>query len=230
MITAARDFRTMQDFIVGRVSDDERRAFEDRLARDPELARELEQSLRLRDGLQRLRTQGYLGEAAPRGRSFRIWVPGLLAAAGAGLALFLWLSRVTGPSPVLMASLESRTADSAPLVAAHFTFVSMRGGSTADLDLPSSGLIEIRAAPSTRETVHRYRVTLVRQQEAGVAQPVAALAGLALSADGYVHCYAEAARLVGGSYVLRIESDTDTPGTAEMFPFNLRAGVTGSSR
>jgi hypothetical protein len=230
MITAERDFATMHAFIVGRLSDDERRAFEHRLAHDPMLARELEQSLRIREGFQQLRTQGYFGKAATRGGRFRIWVPALLAAACAGLALFLWLSNITGPSPVLTASLESRTADVTPWVAAHFTFVSVRGSSTPDLDLPAGGLIEIRAAPSTRETVHGYRVTLARQEEGGVAKPVATLAGLALSSDGFVHCYADASRLARGSYVLRIQPDNGTPGTAEMFPFNLRAGVTGSSR
>ena len=230
MISAERDFAAMQAFIVGRLSDDERRAFEDRLAHDPALARELEQSLRMREGFQQLRTRGYFGKAATRGGHLRIWVPALLAAACAGLALFLSLSNVTGFSPALMASLESRTADVTPRVAAHFTFISVRSGSTPDLDLPSAGLIEIRAAPSTRETVHRYRVTLARQGEDGVAKPFATLAGLALSSDGYVHCYADASRLAQGSYVLRIQPDTGTPGTAEMFPFNLRAGITGSSR
>jgi hypothetical protein len=220
----------MQEFIVGRLTDDERRAFEDRLARDPVLARELEQSLRMREGFQQLRTRGYFGKAATRGGHLRIWVPALLAAACAGLALFLWLSNVTPASPVLMASLESRTADVTPWVAAHFTFISMRGSSTPDLELPSAGLIEIRAVPSTREIAHRYRVTLVRQKEGGVAETVATLTGLVLSSDGFVHCYADASRLAQGSYVLRIQPDTGTPGMAEMFPFNLRAGVTGSSR
>jgi hypothetical protein len=229
-MTAEREFATMQDFIVGRLSDAERRAFEDRLVRDPALARELEQSLRMREGLQQLRTQGYFRRAAPRGASFRIWVPALLAAGCAGLALFLWLSHVTAPSSVLMASLESRTADARPLVAAHFTFLSMRGGSTPDLELPSIGLIEIRAAPSTRDSSPRYRVTLVRHEEGSVSKPVAVLAGIALSTDGYVHCYADASRLIPGSYVLRIQPDTDTPGMADMFPFNLRAAVTGESR
>jgi hypothetical protein len=229
-MSAGRDFTTVQDFIVGRLPDDERRAFEDRLVRDPALVRELEQSLRMREGLQQLRTRGYIGKPAARGGRFRLWVPVLAAAAGAGLALFLWLSRVTGPSPILTPALESRAAaDVTPLVTAHFTFISVRGAAP-DLDLPSAGLIEIRAAPSMRETVHRYRVTLVRQQDGGLAEPVAALAGLALSADGYVHCYADASRLTQGSYILRTEPDTDTPGAAEVFPFNLRAGVTGSSR
>jgi hypothetical protein len=226
-----RDFATMQDFIVGRLSDDEHRAFEDRLVRDPELARELEQSLRMREGFQQLRTQGYFTDAPARGRSSRIWAPLLVAAAAAGIVIFLGLLRVTEPSPILMAALESRTAaDVAPSVAAHFTFVSMRGNSVPDLNLPSQGMIEFRAGPSTRETPHRYRVTLLRQEEGGPARSVASLAGVALDTDGYVHCYADATRLSEGSYLLRIEPDNNSPGMEELFPFNLRASGSGSAR
>ncbi len=229
MISADRDYERMQDYIVGRLPDDESHAFEDRLLNDPGLVRELEQSLRLREGLQRLREQGYLGKAASRGVRFRIWLPALVAAAGAGVALFLglyrwtWVHRSTGPSPVLVASLESRVAAAAPLVAAHFTFVSLRGSSTPDLDLPSAGLIEFRAAPVSRMEVHRYRVTLSRQNQGNALETLGTVAGVALSTDGYVHGYADAARLEPGGYVLRIEPDAGVPGPADTFPFNLRA-------
>ena len=230
MIHADRDFATMQDFIVGRLSDDERRAFEDRLVREPTLVHELERSLRMRAGLEQLRAQGYFTKAAYRGGSSRNWVPALAAAACAGVALFLWLSRDIGPPPILLASLDSQApADVRSAVAAHFTFVSVRGGAAPDLDLPAAGLIELRAAPSTLETIHRYRVTLLRQEEAGVTAAVADLGGLAVGTDGYVHCYADAARLAPGRYVLRIQPDPDTPGMAEKFPFTLRAHVTGVS-
>ena len=43
MIDAGRAFATMQDFIVGRLSDDEQRAFEGRLVHESELVRELDQ-------------------------------------------------------------------------------------------------------------------------------------------------------------------------------------------
>jgi len=220
---AGRDFERMQDYVVGRLSDDEHRAFEDRLVRDPGLVREFEQSLRLAEGLQQLRAQGYFETAASRARGFRIWLPLLAAAAIAGIALFLWLQPSTGPSPVLTASLESRTAAVAPSVTAHFTFVAMRDSSTPDLDLPSGGVIEFRAAPATHMTASRYRLTLVQQDEGRGSKPVGAVAGLAVSADGYVHGYADASRLGPGSYLLRIELDAATSGTAEVFPFNLRA-------
>src|SRR5215471_19887095 len=123
----------MQDFIVGRLSDDEQRAFQDRLMRESGLVRELERSLQMCEGLQRLRTRGYFGEAASRVRRPRMWIPALAAAACAGLALFLWLTHVTVPSPLLVASPQSRTAANvAPLVATHFTFISMRGASAPD--------------------------------------------------------------------------------------------------
>jgi len=223
VIEVGRDFERMQDFIVGRLSDDEHRAFEDRLVRDPGLAHELEQSLRLSEGLHQVRAQGYFDKAAPRARGSRTWLPVLAAAAIAGLALFLWLQPSTGPSPVLKASLESRAPGVGSPVAAHFTFVAVRDSSIPDLDLPSGGVIEFRAAPATHLTASRYRMTLVRQDERGASKPVGAAAGLALSADGYVHGYADASRLEPGSYLLRIEPDAQTPGTADVFRFNLRA-------
>ena len=223
MVEVGRDFERMQDFIVGRLSDDEHRAFEDRLARDPALVHELEQSLRLSEGLHQLRAQGYFDKAATRARGSRIWLP-LLAAAGiAGVALFLRLQPSTGPLPVLTASLDSRAPAVGPSVAAHFTFVAVRDGSIPDLDLPSVGVIEFRAAPATHLTRSRYRMTLVRQDEGGASKPVGAAAGLALGADGYVHGYADASRLEPGRYLLRIEPDAANPGTGEVFPFNLRA-------
>jgi hypothetical protein len=227
MISAGRDYQRMQDYIVGRLSNDESHAFEDRLVNDPALVRDLEQSLRLREGLQRLREQSYFRKAASRSMSFRIWLPALVAAAGAGVALFLgvyrgtWVHRSTGPSPVLMASLEARVAGVEPLIAAHFTFVSVRGSSTPDLDLPSAGLIEFRAAPVSRVGVPRYRVTLLRRNQENALE-LGTVAGVALSTDGYVHGYADATRLEPGSYVLRIEPDAGVPGPADSFPFNLR--------
>ena len=230
MIDAGRDSERMQDYIVGRLSDHEHRAFEDRLVRDPGLVHELEQSLRLSEGLHQLRAQGHFDKAASRARGSRIWLPILAAAAIAGLALFLWLQPHNRPSPVLTASLESRTTGVAPSVAAHFTFVAVRASSTPDLELPSGGVIEFRAAPATHMTPSRYRMTLVQQDEGGSSKPVGAAAGLALSADGYVHGYADASRLAPGSYVLRIQPDTNTSGVAEEFPFNLRARGNVSSR
>ena len=225
MIEVGRDFERMQDYIGGRLSDDEHRAFEDRLIRDPGLVREFEQSLRLSEGLRALRAQGYVGKLASRHHRFQVWRPTLAAAAIAGLALFLWVQRTSEPSPILTASLESRASGAA----AHFTFVAMRESSRPDLDLPSSGIIEFRAAPTERITASRYQMTLVRE-DGGSAKPVATVAGLVLGADGYVHGYADASRLGAGSYMLRVQADAATAGSGAEFVFNLRTRGAASAR
>ena len=221
-----QDFATMQDFIVGRLSEDERRAFENRLVEDPALARELEQSLRMREGLQRLRTQGYLQNTARRSGSFRVWVPSLVAAAGAGLALFLWLSRVTGPSPILMAA---RTG--APSVAAHFTFVAVRGGSAPELELPSGRPDrDSCSAEHERDVSWLPRVTRApgRRSLCGVR----CYLGWTCGGHGRVMCISMLTPPAWPwvSHLLRIQPDTDAPGGADVFPFNLRSHGTGASR
>lgn len=224
MIDVGRDFERIHDYIVGRLSDEERRTFEDRLVREPALVREFEQSLRLREGLEALRDQGYVAKVAAQGRWLRISLPALVAAAGAGLALLLWAPRSTGPSPVLTASVESRTG-TGPMIAAHFTFVSVRGNPAPELDLPPKGLIEFRMAPAARGTASRYRVTLLRRDTGRALKPAGALAGLALGAEGYVYCYADASRLAPGSYTLSVESEAESPDNAETFLFTLSRGT-----
>ena len=218
MIDVSRDLERMQDYVIGRLSDEELRAFEERLVRDPALARELDQSVQLREGLAELRQQGYFARAA-RTRIFQSWLPTLAAAAVAGIAIALLWSR--SPEPVLMGSLQPVSAShAAPWVAAHFTFVSVRGASDPVLTLPASGLIELRAMPAAHEPDVRYRVRLVRQEGAG-ATSVGELVGLVPGEDGYVHSYADAARLKAGRYVLSVE--TAGGKGAETFPFTLKA-------
>jgi hypothetical protein len=225
MMDVGRDIERIRDYIGGRLPDDERRTFEDRLAADPGLVRELEQSVQLREGFELLQAQGYFAPSILRAKAFRRWGPILVAAAIAGFAaVALWLRPQTQPAPVLLASLGSRSmpTDARP-VAAHFTFLSMRGGSTPDLDLPRSGLIELRAAPPARVTGSVYRVTLVEQDAPGSWKPIGVVGDLALGGDGYVHSYADASRLPPGLYQLRIDSGAGT--APETYSFKLRAAI-----
>ena len=73
MIDVARDFERMQDYIVGRMSDEEQRAFEERLVRDPALVLEVERSLRLREGLQQLKIEDYRAHAEQAQAKLRVW-------------------------------------------------------------------------------------------------------------------------------------------------------------
>jgi len=219
MIDLDHDFERMRDYVRGRLTDDERQTFEDRLTRDPELVRELEQTLRLREGLERLRDEVYFVKPAPRPvRRLLVWMPALAAAAVAALAIILWVQPQSS-TRVLRASLGSAGAAD---ISAHFTFVSMRGSSSYDLDRPAAGVIEFRASPTGPAAGAPYRLTLERVGRGGAAEPVGTLADLAPGADGYLHGFADASRLPAGRYVLRVGAAGQTTETALAFPFELR--------
>lgn len=225
MINANRDIEWIRDYLVGRLPEDQRIAFQDRLARDPMLVRELEESRQLRNGLRELRAQGYFAAAMPKARAPRTrgsWYRVAAAAVIVGVSLVaVW--RVNQESSVLMALPTGRaTSSTAPLITAQFTFIATRDGERPELALPSRGLIELRAAPERRSAAS-YRITLIRNPEGGAArQQVGVATGLRLGADGYLHCYADASRLAPGSYGLRIEPGEAVPPGTQVFLFVLQ--------
>jgi len=220
VIDVDSDLERMQDYVGGRLSEAEHRAFEERLLQDPALVREFEQSLRLRDGLEQLRAQGYFDEHAPRPKALRAWLPALAAAAVVAIvALFVWVQRAPSPVGILQVSAN---AAAAPM--RQFTFVSMRGGTAQELPLPASGVVDFRAAPPLHEAGTHYRMWLLRQDVAG-AKTLGSLTGLVQGADGYVHGFADAAHLTPGLYTLRLEADAPR-GSAATFPFSFRASPT----
>jgi hypothetical protein len=223
VIDVGRDFERMRDSILGRLSDEEQQAFDERLARDPALVAEFERSLRMTEGMRVLRAQGYFRTEPSRARRFRIWRPALAAAAVAGLGLFLWTQRTSAPPPLLMASPEPLAAAARASIV-HFTFVAVRGDSAPGLGLPAAGMVEFRVAPQPRSSTARYRMTLVDHSHT-FPKVLSAVSGLVPGTDGYVHSYTDASRLTPGSYVLRLEPDGGSATTPQTFSFNLHASA-----
>ncbi len=220
-----RDLERMHGYLVGRLSDEERRIFEDQLTRDPDLVREIEQSLQLREGLQQLQAEGYFERHASPPRAIRFWVSAAAAASAAALALILWLQPRIPAAPVLLGSLPAHTGTGeSPAIGAHFTFVALRDGATPDLQMPAVGLIEFRTLPSTRTGASSYRVALTRE-DGTTSKPIGALSGLPLNADGYVHFYADVSGLAPGRYQLHVDSESQTSGPPLTFSFKLRAST-----
>jgi len=219
----ARDLERMRDYVVGRLSDEEHRAFEERLGRDPELVRELEQSLRLREGLEELRAQGYFTRApAPRRLRSWAWLPALAAAATLAAVMFLWVGPSRGPTGMPQGPATLLTVTGGAQVTAHYTFVSTRDATAPRLELPASGLVEVRAAPAERSAESDYRVTLFRD-EGSSSRTVGTVSNVALTADGYVHTYADASRLAPGAYEVRVEAVDEPKAAAAEFRFVLTA-------
>jgi hypothetical protein len=208
------DADEIRDYLVGRLSERERLVFQDRVARDPTLARELEHSLRLREGLRQLKGEGYfvlhdggrLGTARPAR-----WLPLAAAAVVAAVCVGAWWE-LRAPDSVLTASGEGSPS-------ARWTFVATRGDDVPRLQLPAGGLIEFRISPETA-AAGTYRVTLTRGQ-APAANTLGTIEGR-IGADHYLHAYTSAARLSPGDYRLQIESEGSTLPPLE-FAFRLTA-------
>ena len=214
MTDLTHDADEIRDYLVGRLSERDRLVFQDRVARDPTLARELEHSLRLREGLRQLKGEGYFvlhdGGRLGTARLAR-WLPLAAAAVVAALCVGAWWE-LRAPDSVLTASGEGSPS-------AQWTFISTRGNDAPRLELPAGGLIEFRVAPETA-AAGTYRVTLMRGQAPAVT-PLGTIEGR-IGADHYVHAFTSAARLSPGEYRLQIATEGSTLPPLE-FAFRLTA-------
>jgi len=216
------DFLALRGYLAGDLPADQMRAIEDRLECDPRLVRELELHLRMREGLEQVRTQRAHAMAAARRREIRSWSSGLAAAAGcAGLALLVWSHPGAPDSSLLLANPgpNARLAAAAPVT--QFTFVAVRGPAMPELALPVSGLIELRAAPGHANDTVDYQVTLARRDAQGHTHALGTLTGVSVAGDGYLHTWVDAVHLTQGAYLLSVEPKAKVAGTGEVFEFRL---------
>lgn len=218
MLDVSRDLERIRDYLAGRLSDQESEAFGDRLVRDPQLVRELERTLGLSEGLRMVAREPRAAAVTPR-RARPLW-PALAAAAAVGvLAVALWLQPTVERTPLVAGVLTSGLSRAAAAtVAAQFTFVATRGGTTPALELPRAGLVEFRAAAPPGRPAGGFRVTLLLTGD--TPQALGAATVSAPQADGYLHVYADAARLQPGRYVLNVRG-ADATATLGAYPFTL---------
>jgi hypothetical protein len=225
VLDVGRDIERIRDYLAGRLSDQESEAFGERLVRDPELVRELERTLKLSEGLRQVAHEPRPVAVPLQPRRPRVWLPALAAAASLGvLAVALWRHPATEHVPQPGAALtQTLTAEVTSAVARQFTFVAMRGSEAPILDLPPAGVVELRAAAPPAGASAAYRMTLLAVRPGVPAETVGSAQVAAVKADGYLHVYADAARLKPGAYVLNVlAGDGATP--VEAYPFTLRAG------
>jgi hypothetical protein len=214
MMDVARDFQRMQDYIVGRLSGDELRLFEDRLASDPELVREFEQSLRLKEGLEQLRQQKRLASAAPLRTVLRITLPLLLAAALAAVALLIRPELLPARPPVLLAALPAAAA--APVDVSPLYLLSYRGDSATATHALRKDLIEVYVERPVNAP--RARLTLRPQTSTTM---IGAAVTVDVAQEGPLHAYLDGARLSPGDYVLTVEPLGGASEPSRSFPFTL---------
>jgi len=197
-------------YLAGRLPAGRTEAFEQHISQHAPARRQVEETLKFKEGLARLRDQGEL-DSLLRAPPARRWVPYAAAAAVAVLAVStaLWLG-VGGAGPGLLARSPAEFATRghpAPAILGSYVLARTRGATgSVDATLPSgAGVIELRLLPSRVLPDTRYSVTLKRVEVHSAHAQEAQLDAGPASADGYLAVYIDRSRLAAGTYEICAE-------------------------
>jgi hypothetical protein len=233
MMDVNRDPERIREYVAGRLTDPDSRAFEDRLVSDPSLVTDMEDSLRLREGFEMLREQHALESLLqPSRRPAWFWPVAVAATVVVAIGVFLWTRPLDSQMPVVGGSTAAfLAANGSQLpVSARYSFASMRReASVPVLSLPSGGLIALRVLPGSAADGRAFRAELVEVKNERGRELVGTLMGLVRGADGFVTVYAAASRLRAGRYELRISPENDTSTSGERFEWRFEAAPAPSS-
>lgn len=203
-------------YLAGQLDAAESAEFEAHYAKDPEVVRDIERTLRLKEGLAVLEESGELDALLHR-RTY--WRPAMGLAAGiVALVVGVWLwTGQTTVSPIVTTIAALTDSQGKPLhVASTYMLVRTRGPATViDIPLPPErSAIELQMIPSSRPESGRYRLKLGRIDAANAIAPVAETHAAANSADGYVTAYLDSAQLSRGRYAIELAPAGTAPGTS----------------
>jgi hypothetical protein len=201
-------------YLAGQLDAVESAEFEAHYATHPEVVRDIERTLRLKEGLAVLEESGELDALLHR-RTY--WRPALGLAAGIAalvVGVWLWIGQ-TSMSPLVTTVAALTDAQGQPLhVASTHLLVRTRGPAGAlEIPLPQErAAIELRIFPSSAAG-GRHRVVLGELDAANAVAPVAEIHATANPTDGFVTAYLDSARLSRGRYVIELMPETAPPGT-----------------
>jgi hypothetical protein len=197
------------------------------MSEHPEARQQIEETLKFKEGLARLRERGEL-DGLVRAAPARRWFPYAAAAAVAALTLAtaLWWEVRGARSEVLVRSPADLATHPrhAPSIVGSYVLARTRGVQrAADVDLPpGAGVIELRLLPSRMLAGTRYTVTLKPLEVAvGNGQEAQLDAGPAGS-DGYVKVYLDRGRLAAGNYQLSLAPGDHQPRDSDSDHFVVR--------
>jgi hypothetical protein len=189
--------------------------FEAHYAKHPEIVRDIEHTLQLKEGLAVLEESGELDALLQR-RTY--WRPAMGLAAGIAVlvvGVWLWIGQTT-VAPIVTTIAALTDTQGTPLhVASTHMLVRTRGPATVvQIPLPPErSAIELQMIPSSRPESGRYRVMLGHIDATNAVAPVAETHATANSADGFVTAYLDSAQLSRGRYAIELAPEGTAPGT-----------------
>jgi hypothetical protein len=194
-------------YLAGRLPVSESDAFEQAVADHPEICREVEQTLKFREGLARLRERGELS-ALLRAPAPRRWIPYAAAAslALATLASVLWLQLRSPAAASLFLSRGDVAARQGAAIRGSYVLARTRGGiGGTDVSLPAeAGAIELRIVPSGASRGTRYSASLNRLDGSVGSKSLGQTDAGTVGPDGYLTIYLDGSQLLAGEYELSL--------------------------
>jgi hypothetical protein len=194
-------------------------AFEARVAAEPQLYRDIDYSLRLREGLATLRDRGELVPLMRRDRR-RAFASAAAIAAAALLIGIVWLSRTAQHSePVILARAGAQLLDEsgkALPIGARVTLLRTRGAARVnEVMLPAArAAIELVLLPPSLVREARYTVFLIRR--VGEGSPVRGeIRGVTVDASGYLDLFIDSSTLEPGAYAIELRTGDGETGVPE---------------
>jgi hypothetical protein len=211
-VSSVDDQQLFARYVAGELSEAEAVAVEERVALQPEVYREFDNILRLKEGLAVLKERGELDRlVGPRNRA-RAWVFGAAAAAALiGIAVWIWRTAPSS-SPAMLALSPSALMESGstPLaVGVRYVFAATRGpSSSVEIAIPPTrAAIEIKLVPLGVDDRGHYRAVITRVDVDGRKPKLSEIDGVPFGSDGYVTIYIDSARLEPGIYELSLEDE-----------------------
>jgi hypothetical protein len=216
-------------YLADQLSDSEREAFEASLLRNPDVARELEATARMKVGLGRLRDSGELDKIV-QARPFFNRPAFLAVAASIGvLAIGLMFVRWQNPSApsVLASSAAAFINVSGGKLAVGSTTPMLRVRSEkydAEIELPvERQALKLRLLPTAPGGTEKYSVALARLKDDGSTETVDTVKDLRPAQDGFISVFADSSSLRPGRYQLTVTGEgSEAPVYGETFLIRVR--------
>ena len=201
-------------------------AFEAYYTEHPSMVREIEQTLRLKEGLATLRDRQQL-DGLMRAKRWRWAMPLSIAAGLTVLIVGAWTWRGSVGGIPVAHSLDDLVAEAnAPLpLGGKYLLVRVRGVDAAlEIPLPRErSALELQMLPTAGSAGAPYRFEISKLGDGTNSQRVGGTGGLSPGADGLVTAVLDSARLQPGRYSVELTpAQADATAPADRFVIELR--------
>ncbi len=201
------DNQVIERYLLGRLTSEEARAFEELYIGDPELLEELESAKALHEGLAELAVKGKLGERKPSAPRWTRVLQSPMYAAAASVALVAFLA-IAGVQQLRIADLRSPEAGFNGILRLQAVSLDiMRGrddgpATVAEVSVAADEPFIQFAVGAGSTLFDDYRATLLRADDPDAV--VAATTGLTVSTADTVSMLIPTRQLTAGDYEIRL--------------------------